>query len=64
MQEIGQKYPDWLRKHRASLDPADLQRYTLQHRCIQELCKLYEEEPDNFDDLYAKMQQARACRVF
>lgn len=39
----------------------DLQRYTQQYQHIQEITKLYEEEPDNYTKLVDLLQQVLRC---
>lgn len=62
VQDIGDRYPQWLAKHADSLSDEDLNRYTRQHQHILEMCRLYDEDPDNFSAIYDCLQQVdRAC---
>ncbi|KAL3141031.1 Natural resistance-associated macrophage protein [Trebouxia sp. C0010 RCD-2024] len=61
IQEIGSRYPQWLQDHRQRLSPEDLQRYSQQFQHIQEITRLYEQEPDNFPKLINLLQQMQAC---
>ncbi len=58
-QDIGAKYPAWLEANKETEKPEDLARYREQLRHIQDMCALYEHEPDNFDAIYHKMQEVR-----
>ena len=40
MEEVGEKYPQWLAENRSSLSDEDVQRYTKQQALIMELCKV------------------------
>jgi len=59
LQDIGAKYPAWLEANKETAPPEDLARYREQLRHIQDMCALYEHEPDNFDAIYHKMQEVR-----
>lgn len=61
MKDIGDRYPQWLAKHADSLSDEDLNRYTRQHQHILEMCRLYDEDPDNFSAIYDCLQQMQAC---
>ena len=39
------------------MSPEDLARYREQLRHITDICELYEQDPDNYEAIYTKMQQ-------
>ncbi|CAK0785827.1 hypothetical protein CVIRNUC_009039 [Coccomyxa viridis] len=61
MKDIGSKYPTWLATHRESLPAGEVQRYEAQYRFIQQICALYEEEPNDFGKLFTLIQEMQAC---
>lgn len=61
-QDIGSRYPVWLKKHVGSLSPEDFTRYTRQHRHILDICHVYESCPDDFGAIYDKLQQVFALQ--
>lgn len=47
---------------RESLPAGEVQRYEAQYRFIQQICALYEEEPNEFGKLFTLIQEVRlAC---
>lgn len=56
-QEIGERYPGWLAEHAAELSDEDLARYRAQQDYIQQICTLYEHDPDNYTRLVDLLQQ-------
>lgn len=61
VQDIGERYPQWLATHAGSLSNEDLARYTEQHQHILAMCRLYEEDADNFSAIFSQLQKARDC---
>ena len=57
MQDIGERYPQWLAKHAGSLSDEELTRYTQQHQHIVEMCRLYDEDADNFTAIFSQLQK-------
>eukprot|EP00002_Diphylleia_rotans_P029989 TRINITY_DN6133_c0_g1_i1.p1 TRINITY_DN6133_c0_g1~~TRINITY_DN6133_c0_g1_i1.p1 ORF type:complete len:278 (+),score=82.58 TRINITY_DN6133_c0_g1_i1:67-900(+) len=57
MRDIAQKYPEWLERNRATLSPDDLERYTRQLDVVRSICQVFEQTPDNFDQIVELMQQ-------
>ena len=43
--------------HRESLPADEVQRYEAQYRFIQQICALYEEEPNDFGKLFTLIQE-------
>lgn len=58
-QDIGARYPQWLASHADNLSGEDLDRYSRQHQHILDICRLYEQDPDNFSAIYEKLQHVR-----
>ena len=48
--------PMWRRE---SLPAGEVQRYEAQYRFIQQICALYEEEPNDFGKLFTLIQEVR-----
>ena len=47
---------------RESLPAGEVQRYEAQYRFIQQICALYEQEPNDFGKLFTLIQEVRlAC---
>ena len=44
---------------RESLPAGEVQRYEAQYRFIQQICALYEEEPNDFGKLFTLIQEVR-----
>ena len=44
---------------RESLPAGEVQRYEAQYRLIQQICALYEEEPNDFGRLFTLIQEVR-----
>lgn len=61
MKEIGERYPPWLEEHKGSLDSEEYATYTRQYKYIQEICGIYESDPDNFNGLMALLQEMQEC---
>lgn len=61
MKEIKQHYPSWLSRNADNLVAADLQRYRQQYHCMEELCHLYETDPENFPKIMEKLQDMQEC---
>jgi Pex19 protein family len=61
VQDIGERYPQWLAKHAGSLSDEELTRYTQQHQHIVEMCRLYDEDADNFTAIFSQLQ--KVCEV-
>ena len=61
LQDIGARYPAWLEENRATLSEADIARYEEQQRHIKDICRLYDEDPDNFTELVNALQQVGAA---
>ena len=61
LQEIADKYPPWLDKHKGggggAVDPEALVRYEQQYRCICNLLKVYEEDPGNYQQIMTLLQE-------
>jgi Pex19 protein family len=57
VQDIGERYPQWLAKHASSLSDEELTRYTQQHQHIVEMCRLYDEDADNFTAIFSQLQK-------
>ena len=45
--------------HRESLPAGEVQRYEAQYRFIQQICALYEEEPNDFGKLFTLIQEVK-----
>ncbi|CAL8471380.1 g10922 [Coccomyxa elongata] len=61
MKDIGAKYPAWLAARRNTLPPEELKRYEAQYKYIRQICALYEDDPNNFSQLFALIQEMQAC---
>lgn len=61
MKEIGERYPTWLEENKAKLTQEDYTRYSHQYELIQDLNRLYETEPDNFNKIVELMQKMQEC---
>ena len=59
MQDIGGKYPEWLDSHRESLDPGQLKLYEEQYGYIQQICAVYETDPNNYMKIMELLQEVR-----
>ncbi|XP_051115216.1 peroxisome biogenesis protein 19-1-like [Andrographis paniculata] len=61
MKEIGERYPTWLNENKAKLTEEEYARYSHQYELIQDLNRLYETEPDNFNKIVELMQKMQEC---
>ncbi|KAE8708311.1 Peroxisome bioproteinsis protein 19-2 [Hibiscus syriacus] len=61
MKEIGERYPQWLEEHKASLSKEDYERYSNQCELIMELNGVYENDPTNFTRIFDLMQNMQDC---
>ena len=61
MRDIAQKYPQWLESNRDALSAEDLARYGKQFEHLQELVRLYETSPNDFEGIVARLQEMQAC---
>eukprot|EP00897_Mesotaenium_endlicherianum_P003096 jgi/Mesen1/2814/ME000172S01963 len=61
MREIGSQYPAWLAANAARLPPAELERYSRQEQHIRELCRVYDETPEDFAHIVELMQRMQEC---
>ncbi|GAQ80592.1 peroxin 19 family protein [Klebsormidium nitens] len=61
MKEIGRRYPTWLQENDAKLSTEDKARYGKQYQYIQRLLHVYENDPDNFEQVTALMQEMQEC---
>ena len=61
MKEIGERYPQWLEEHKASLSEEDYERYSHQYGLIKELNGVYENDPNNFTRIVDLMQKMQEC---
>jgi len=61
MRDIAQKYPQWLENNRDALSAEDLARYGKQFEHLQELVRLYETSPNDFEGIVARLQEMQAC---
>ena len=61
MRDIALKYPQWLESNRDALSAEDLARYRKQFEHLQELVRLYETSPNNFEGIVARLQEMQAC---
>jgi len=61
MKDIGERYPAWLSAHRCTLSEEDISRYEEQSRQIQKILVLYEENAEDYQQLFEAMQQMQSC---
>ncbi|OIV89305.1 hypothetical protein TanjilG_23719 [Lupinus angustifolius] len=61
MKEIGERYPQWLEEHKATLSKEDYERYSQQHELIKNLNEVYEKEPGNFKKIVELMHKMQEC---
>eukprot|EP00898_Chlorokybus_atmophyticus_P005852 jgi/Chlat1/6268/Chrsp44S09053 len=61
MRDIAERYPAWLERNAATLPPEDLRRFRKQHEHVQEICQLYETDPENFPRLVQLLQEMQDC---
>lgn len=46
---------------RNTLPPEELERYEAQYKYIRQICALYEDDPNNFSQLFALIQEVCIC---
>jgi len=63
MKDIGARYPEWLQENREKLEAEDVTRYEQQQEYIQQICELYETEPENFSKLMELIQEVRYTEI-
>ncbi|KAF1874481.1 hypothetical protein Lal_00029908 [Lupinus albus] len=61
MKEIGERYPQWLEEHKATLSKEDYERYSHQHELIKNLNEVYEKEPGDFKKIVELMHKMQEC---
>lgn len=60
MKEIGEKYPDWLSLNASKLSDEETTRYRAQQACVSKIVAHYESDSDDFDALFALLQEMQA----
>lgn len=59
-QAVDESYEEWLTKHRETLTEEEKQRFTNQHRCVQQICQEYQtrsNEPKHLQRVLQKFQE-------
>eukprot|EP00948_MAST-09A_sp_MAST-9A-sp1_P004022 g4022.t1 len=61
MQQIMDKFPEWLSDNEETLSPEDYKRYGKMYQYFQKIVALYESEPNNFARLQELFQDMQEC---